>query len=395
MGAPLEGIRILDLSRLLPGPFCTMILADLGAEIVKVEDPVQGDYVRWLPPYIGKTGVRFLVLNRNKKSITLNLKDPRGVEILLELVKNYDVVVDSFRPGVLERLGVGYETASKLNPAIIYCSLTGYGKDGPYSMRAGHDINYVGYTGVLSLTGEKGRKPVLPGVQVGDLAGAMSAVIAIQAAIIERAKTGKGQALDVSLADAAFSLLPMDVGAIEAGEPVPRAGQTTLTGLQACYGTYETADGKYVGLGAIEPKFFKKFCELVGREDLEVAHFSTGEEAEKLRVELTELFKTKTQKEWCDLLEEQEVCFGPVNGLDEALEDPQLLHRGMVINVPLADGSEMRQTGLPFKLSRTPPVEPAPPPEIGQHTAEVLAQIGIADADLAELEAKGIVRSEG
>lgn len=394
MSAPLDGIRILDLSRLLPGPFCTMILADLGAEVVKVEDPVQGDYVRWLPPYIGKTGARFLVLNRNKKSITLNLKDPRGVEILLELVKRFDVVVDSFRPGVLDRLGVGYETAAELNPGIIYCSLTGYGKDGPYSMRAGHDINYTGYTGVLSLTGEKDAKPVLPGVQVGDLSGAMSAVIAIQSALIERTRTGRGQSLDVSLADAAFSLLPMDVGAIEAGEPVPRAGDTTLTGAQACYGTYETADGRYVCLGAIEPKFFKRFCEIIGREDLEVSHFSTGAEAEKLRAELTEIFKTKTRAQWLELLEEQEVCFGPVKGIDEALEDPQLKHRGMVVDVPLGDGGSMRQTGLPFKLSRTPPVEPSAPPDIGQHTAEVLAEIGIAGGQLDELRQAGVIRAQ-
>jgi len=392
MGLPLDGIRILDLSRLLPGPYCTMLLADLGAEVIKVEDPVQGDYVRWTPPYIDKTGAMYLALNRNKKSITLNLKDPRGKEILLKLIEGADVLVEGNRPGVLDKLGVGYEKGSGVNPRIIYCALTGYGQHGPYSHRAGHDINYVGYTGVLSLNGLRGGRPLPLGVQVGDLNGAMGAVVGILAALMERERSGKGQFVDASLAAGAFSLLPLIVGCIEAGDDPQRAGETRLTGGIACYNTYETSDNRYVCLGAIEPKFFAKFCKIVGREDLEILHMGTGKDRDKLEEELQKLFRSRTSREWLDLLEDEDICFGPVKYPEEALDDPHVNEWGMVVETPLRDGRKMKQVALPFKLSRTQPGRPSTPPDIGQNTAEILGEIGIGEQEIEKLREENVVR---
>jgi crotonobetainyl-CoA:carnitine CoA-transferase CaiB-like acyl-CoA transferase len=391
MAGPLDGIRVLDLSRLLPGPFCTMIMADLGAEVVKIEDPVQGDYIRWLPPYADGLSAGFLSLNRNKKSAILNLKEKRGREIFLELIKLYDVVVEGFRPGVMEKLGVGYQTASEINPKIIYCSLTGYGQDGPYSDRAGHDINYIGYTGVLSLTGQRNEKPVPPGIQIGDMCGSLSAMIGIMAIIIERNRTGRGRHVDISLSDAAFAMLPLALAGSECGEKQLR-GENTLTGGNPCYNTYETSDGEYICIGAIEPKFFKKFCALTGREDLEVFHHGTGNDRDHLEKELTDLFKSRTRSEWLNLLEPGDVCAGPVNTLEQALQDPHIIARQMVFDVPTGKGRSIRQSGLPFKLMNTQPELPQAPPEYGEHTAEVFAQIGITNEQLAGLRASGVTK---
>ncbi|MFA6450575.1 MAG: CaiB/BaiF CoA-transferase family protein [bacterium] len=391
MPGPLEGIRVLDLSRLLPGPYCTMIMADLGAEVVKIEDPVQGDYIRWLPPYVDGLSAGFLALNRNKKSATLNLKADRGREIFLELIKTYDVVVEGFRPGVMDKLGVGYKAASAINPMIIYCSLTGYGQDGPYADRAGHDINYIGYAGALSMTGQRNGKPVLPGIQIGDMCGALSAMIGILAALHERDRSGCGQNVDVSLADAAFAMTPLLLAEIEAGEKQNR-GETTLTGGNPCYDTYITSDGEYICIGAIEPKFFKKFCKIVGREDLEVYHHGTGKDRDYLESELSTMFKTRTRDEWLKLLEPADVCIGPVNTFEQSLNDPQLTARRMFFEVPTGKGGTTRQTGLPFKLSGFQPSSPAAPPEYGEHTAMVFAEAGIDTKQIEELRAAGVIK---
>ncbi|HOC91966.1 MAG TPA: CaiB/BaiF CoA-transferase family protein [bacterium] len=392
MAGALKGVRVLDLSRLLPGPYCTMMMADMGAEVVKVEDPQQGDYLRWIPPYIDGAGAMFLALNRNKKSVTLDLKDDRGREIFLELVKKFDVVVESFRPGVMSKLGVDYATAEKINPRIIYCSLAGYGQTGPYASFAGHDINFIGYSGALDLTGLKNGKPVPPGVQIGDIGGALNALIGIQAALIERAASGRGQSVDVALADAAFCMLPMAVSGIEAGAPPERRGEAHLTGGSPVYNTYETSDGKYICIGAIEPKFFNKFCALIGRPDLIPLHFAEGEKKEILKSEMEKLFISKTRAEWMALLESQDVCVGPVNSLEEALEDPQLVSRGLIVQAPLASGKTMRQVGIPFKLSRSAMEPAAPPPAIGENNAEIFSEAGVDLDEIERLKEKGVIR---
>ena len=390
MTGPLEGIRILDLSRLLPGPFCSMLLADLGADVVKIEDPQGGDYIRWVGPYIEKESSRFLALNRNKKSAKLNLKNPRGVEIFLDLVQHYDVVLESFRPGVMDRLGVGYEVAKQRNPRIIYCAISGYGQDGPYRDRAGHDLNYIGYAGVLSLTGLSGGTPVIPGVQVGDLSAALMGAVGILSAVISRERTGEGQFVDASMMDSAISLLPLVVSMIAAGEPVPVRGESLLNGGRPIYSIYETADGKYVNIGAIEPKFFKKFCELVERPDLELLHFDEGKGKEKLRNELSALFKTRTRAEWMELLEEEDVCCGPVLGLDEMMNDPHTLAREMIRDVETTAGT-VKQTGIPIKFSGTPGTIRDVPPEFGAHTFEILSQAGVTESDMDALQKEGVI----
>lgn len=392
MSLPLDGIRILDLSRLLPGPFCSMYLADMGAEVIKVEDTVQGDYIRWLPPYIGKRSARFIALNRNKKSITLNLKEARGVELFLKLVETADVVLESFRPGVLDRLGAGYEEAKKVNTKIIYCAVTGYGQNGPYAQWAGHDINFVSYTGVLSMNAPHRKKPIPLGTQVGDLSGAMNAVIGILAALMERSKSGKGQFVDVALSEGALFMLPMTFGAIEAGEDLSKPAHRDLTGGQPCYNVYETSDAKFVALGAVEPKFFKKFCILCERPDLEILHFATGKDGEKLEVALTALFKTKTSAEWCALLEDKDVCFSPVRNPEEAMSDPQVKFREMMVDVPVDEITTVSQSALPIKMSRSSrDAKHTAPPDFGAHTEEYLSEIGVSQDELKVLRETGVI----
>lgn len=392
MSLPLDGIRVLDLSRLLPGPFCTMYLADMGAEVIKIEDTVQGDYIRWLPPYIGKRSARFIALNRNKKSVTLNLKEKKGVELFLKLVETADVVVESFRPGVLDKLGAGYEEAKKVNPGIIYCALTGFGQTGPYAQWAGHDLNFISYTGVLSMNSSASGKPMPPGTQIGDLSGAMNAVIGILSALLQKRTSGEGCFVDVALSEGAMFMLPMTFGALQAGETMTAHGHRDLTGGQPCYDVYETSDGKYVALGAIEPKFFKKFCALCERPDLEILHFATGKDGEKLRNELTALFKTRTSQEWLTLLEEQDVCFSPVKNPEEALTDPHLIARQVMVKVPVDEMTTVEQPSLPFKMSgHNSRTEHAAPPDFGADTGEYLSEIGVSENELKELRKNGII----
>lgn len=392
MSLPLDGIRVLDLSRLLPGPFCTMYLADMGAEVIKIEDTVQGDYIRWLPPYIGKRSARFIALNRNKKSVTLNLKEKKGVELFLKLVESADVVVESFRPGVLDKLGAGYEEAKKVNPSIIYCALTGFGQNGPYAQWAGHDLNFISYTGVLSMNTSSDGKPMPPGTQIGDLSGAMNAVIGILSALLHKSKTGEGGFVDVALSEGAFFMLPLIFGALQGGEPMSAHSHRDLTGGQPCYDVYETSDGKYVALGAIEPKFFKKFCALCERPDLELLHFATGKDGDRLRKELTEMFKTRTSEAWCELLEDQDVCFSPVRAPDEALKDPHLAARNVMTTVKVDEMTTVQQPALPFKISgKSGKTEHSSPPEFGGDTAKYLAEIGVSEDELKDLIKNGII----
>ncbi|HWV86668.1 MAG TPA: CoA transferase, partial [Capillimicrobium sp.] len=272
-GLPLEGVRVLDLSRLLPGPFCSLLLADFGADVVKVEDTGAGDYARWAPPRFdgvedSAAGAFFLALNRNKRSIRVDLKTEAGRDVLLRLARDADVLLESFRPGVLDRLGVGYERLREANPGLVYCAITGYGQDGPYRDRSGHDMNYLGLVGLLGLTGEAGGPPVPPAGQIADIGGgALMAAFAILAALRERDRSGEGQLVDVSMADGALSWLGMLAARVFAGDAPPRRGRLELAGGIICYRPYAASDG-WVTLGALEPKFWAAWCRGVGREDL-------------------------------------------------------------------------------------------------------------------------------
>ncbi len=408
MSLPLEGIRVLDLSRLLPGGFCSMLLADFGADVVKVEDTGMGDYIRWsVPHYDGAhesaRSALFLALNRNKRSIRLDLKHERGREALLRLVPEYDVVLESFRPGVLDRLGVGYERLSQENPGLVYCAISGYGQDGSKRDASGHDMNYLGLIGLLGLTGERGGEPVQAAGQIADLGGgALMAAFGIMAALRERdgaparpegagkasQGSGVGQMVDVSMADGALSWLAIVAASYFADGAVPRRGDLPLAGSMICYRPYECTDG-WVTLGALEPKFWQAFCRGVGREDLVPSQFERpGSQA---HAEVVEIFSGRSRADWEAFARAHDCCLEPVLELDEALESELVRERGMVVEVE-QPGAErpVRQLGIPVKLGRTPGEHARlPGPALGEHTEAVLLRAGFTEAEVAELLAMG------
>jgi alpha-methylacyl-CoA racemase len=391
MGLPLEGVRVLDLSRLLPGGFCSLLLADFGAEVLKVEDTGMGDYIRWSPPFYdgaheSARSALFLSLNRNKKSIRLDLKSVGGREALLRLVRDYDVVLESFRPGVLDRLGVGYERMREENPGIVFCSISGYGQDGPKRDASGHDMNYLGLIGLLGLTGAAGGEPVQAGGQIADLGGgALMAAFGIMAALRERdAGSGEGQLVDVSMADGALAWLAMVAAAYFADGAVPRRGELPLAGALICYRPYECSDG-WVSLGALEPKFWQAWCRGVGREDLIGVQFERpGSDAHR---QVQEIFRSRSRAEWEAFAREHDCCLEPVLELDEALDSELVKAREMVVELE-QPGAErpVRQLGIPVKLSRTPGDHARlPGPALGEHTEEVLLAAGYSAEEVAEL----------
>jgi crotonobetainyl-CoA:carnitine CoA-transferase CaiB-like acyl-CoA transferase len=380
-------VRVLDLTRLLPGGYCTLLLADLGADVVKVEEPVRGDYLRWTPPLVDGESAGHLALNRGKRSITLNLKHPNGAAVLRRLVGGFDVLVESFRPGVLDRLGLGYEALSEVHPPLVYCAITGYGQDGPYRDLVGHDINYLGYAGVLSMTGPPGGEPVVPGVQVGDLGGGgLPAALGIAAALFERNATGRGRFVDVSMLDGAVSWLSIHAGAFFASGDAQDRGRAPLSGGYACYGIYRTRDGRHLTVGALEPRFWEALCRTLGFPELVDLQFGPPDVQADLRERLERTFAERDRDDWLRVFAPVEACVGPVNDLAETFADPQVLHRGMVATI---DG---RRVG-PGPLLKPGDVRAAsgPAPGLGQHTDEVLARAGYAGAEIDELRAAGVV----
>src|SRR5215218_9024790 len=332
----LSDVRVLDLSRLLPGGFCSLLLADFGAQVLKVEDTGMGDYVRWSAPgYEGAEdsakSALFLALNRGKRSIRLNLKDEDGRAVLLRLVREYDVLLESFRPGVMDRLGVGYERLRRENPGLVYCAVTGYGQDGPNTARSGHDMNYLGLNGVLGLTGEAGGAPVQPGGQIADLGGgALMAAFGIMAALRERDRSGEGQLVDVSMFDGSLSWLALVAAKYLADAAVPGRGELELAGGLICYRPYACRDG-WVTLGALEPKFWQEWCQGVGREDLAEKQFEPpGSEA---HAEVERVFLERTRDEWQAFASEHDCCLEPVLDLDEALDSELVKAREMVVTL--------------------------------------------------------------
>ncbi|MBM4323444.1 MAG: CoA transferase, partial [Deltaproteobacteria bacterium] len=346
---PLTGLKMLDLSRLLPGPYCTLLLADLGMEVLKVEDPEQGDYMRMMGTVRKNDGAYFLALNRNKKSMILNLKVEEGKKIFYKLIETYDIVLEGFRPGVIDRLGIGYQELKKRNPGVILCSLSGYGQDGPYRDRSGHDINYIGLGGILELTGTKETGPLIPGAQIADIgAGALMAVLAILSAVVHRQKIGEGQHLDVAMHDGVLSWLSIHAGQYLVDQKLPQRGEMHLSGRYACYHVYPTKDERHMSLGALEPKFWKNFCEAVGKKDLILKQFIEGEERVRIIEEIKHLFMTKNQKEWTDFFKEVDACCEPVLTLDEVFQHPHVLHRKMLIEYEHPVEGKVQQVGNPI-----------------------------------------------
>ena len=392
----LLGLRVLDLTRLLPGGFCSLLLADFGADVIKVEDTGIGDYVRWAPPHYegaeeSASSALFLSLNRGKRSIRVDLKSELGKDVLLRLARDADVLIESFRPGVLDRLGVGYERLRAENPGLVYCAITGYGQDGPNRDRPGHDINYLGLNGILGLSGEADGPPVSSAAQIADLGGgALMAVAGILMALQERGRSGQGQLVDCSMFDGALSFLAMLAGEMLADGSTPHRGELRLAGGIVCYRPYECADG-YVTLGALEPKFWAEFCRGAGREDLlDHAFDPPGSAAHRT---LAEIFAARTREEWRAFASEHECCLEPVLDLDEALGGEQAAAREMVVELA-QPGAErpVRLLGVPVKLSRTPgdPTR-APGPGLGEHTRAILAEAGYSAGEIDALLEAGAV----
>lgn len=367
MDLPLNGIRILDLSHMLPGPFSTMMLADMGAEVIKIEPP-SGDGFRAREPKVNQEGSAFLMVNRSKKSCALNLRTPEGLSQFMALAASADVVIEQYKPGTAKRLGIDYESVRKVNPQIVYCSLSGYGQDGPYRDMPGHDINYLSISGVLDTVGRRGEAPALPGIQVADLCGAQWAIISILLALMARSRSGKGQYIDLSMTDAVFPWLSLFLSDYAANGTVSSRGETRSGGAYAFYNVYETADGRYVSLGAAEPKFWTIFCRTVGHEEWIDRQNLGGEQREALIAEVAAMFKTRSQKEWLELLFDKNCCFTPVQNIEEALHDPHLLSRGMEVTLHHPTEGDVLNFAFPVKFSGMQPAQPVSPPTCGEHT---------------------------
>lgn len=372
MSLPLSGIRVLDLTRLLPGAFCTMILADLGAEVVKVEEPSMGDYIRYMPPLVNGVSIYHIMLNRNKKSVALNLKDEEGRKAFLKLAGSADVIVEGFRPGVVRRLGVDYDTVKRINPGIIYCSITGYGQNSSYAGKAGHDINYISLAGILSISQKTGENvPAIPPVQIADLSGGVIASLSILAALIQRGRTGRGAYIDISMTDTSLLWNIMNIAACIALSKQPSEEDLVLNGSYGCYRVYETGDGRYISVGALESKFWSSLCEALGLKDLTSKQYSRGERV-KVIDEMKKTFKSKTQNELLKTLENVDTCIAPVLNIPEALNSSYVKERGLIVEVNHPKAGRVKILLSPIKISGLSLDIRLHAPELGEHNSEIL-----------------------
>jgi len=388
MTLPLEGIRILDLSRLLPGPYCSMLLSDLGAEVIKFEQPGVGDYMREMIPEI------FMSVNRNKKSVTLSLKSEKGKEVFYRMVEKSDVVLEGFSPGVTERLGVDYGKVSKINPMIVYCSISGFGQDGPYRDRPGHDINYLGVGGVLSLPGRVGEPPSRPGIPVGDLSSSMFATVSILAALMARDKMGKGQYIDVSMTDSIVSWMSVRAGGYLTKGKLPKVSE--MSHMSPANDIFETKDGKKITVGALEEHFWENLCKVLGLEELfndtrYSTHKKRVENGKEISEKLRSVFLKKTRDEWLQKIEKARVPCGPVYTMEEVFSDPHIIHRGLVQEIDDPKLGKIKQVPFPVKFSETPAEVKSPPPEMGEHTEKVLLAFGYSREEIEDLKRENVV----
>jgi len=385
MTRPLEGVRVLDLTRLLPGPFGTLVLADLGAQVDKVEDPTGGDYLRHMPPQIGDQNTAFLALNRGKRSIVLDLKRPEGRALLERLLPRYDVLVEQFRPGVLDRLGLSHASLREKFPRLVIAALTGYGQTGPLAHRAGHDIDYLARAGLLGLTGPVDGPPQPPGFQLADVAGGMWTVIGILAALRARDATGQGSIVDIAMSEATLPFAIAQLAPLAAAQS-PRRGGEPLTGGIASYATYETSDGRYVALGALEPKFWKSFCDGVGLP-VDMGAMIPGPHQVDLKKRVADIFRTRTRDEWAAFGAERDCCLEPVLEPTELTRDPHLVAREAFVEQQTPFGASLQ-----LRLPVGDPKQASPPPAMGEHTEAILREGGVSPEEIAALKSAGVVR---
>ena len=388
---PLEYFKVLDFSTLLPGPYATLVLSDLGADILRVVSGSRPDLAALMPPFLPGTDIsaNLAWLGRGKRSITLNLKKPRGITIIKQLISEYDILVEQFRPGVMDKLGLGYEHLKKINPGLIYCSLTGYGQDGPYSKRAGHDINYLARSGLMSYSGTKADGPVLTGMQIADVAsGSNNVIIGILAAVLYRNNTGKGQHIDISMMDGVVPFNAMTgAGFLVNGISPVREGEILNGG--SLYDFYETKDGKYISFGGLEPQFFSAFCNTIGCPDL-IEGGVMPKDIDQVKARVRKIIKTKTRDEWEESFKDVDACVEPVLSLSEALNDPHVNHRRLVVDVELPDGGSVRQIGTPIRFSETPLQYSKAGQPAGTNNRDVLLKLGYSEEEIEDFKTSGL-----
>ncbi|SDH37299.1 CaiB/BaiF CoA transferase family protein [Pseudomonas panipatensis] len=392
MKGPLASLKIIDFSTLLPGPFASLLLADMGAEVLRVESPTRMDLIRVLPPHDGGVSASHAYLNRNKRSIALDLKRPEALEVVRQLVREYDIVLEQFRPGVMERLGIGYEALKAINPGLIYVAITGYGQTGPYRERAGHDINYLALAGVASYTGRRDTGPLPLGVQLADIAGgSLHGVMGLLAAVIHRQQTGEGQLVDVSMTDCAFSLNGMAGAGYLACGVEPQMEALALNG-GSFYDYYRTRDGRWFSVGSLEPQFMQQLCAAIGRPELAARGLSPkAEEQRALKREIAIEFERRDFAELCECFAAVDACVEPMLPFAEALEHPQIKARGLVTDVPRGDAGSQRQMACPIRFSAGLPAPRHIGAALGAHTEEVLQELGYSAEQVATLKADGVI----
>ncbi|MED2973226.1 CaiB/BaiF CoA-transferase family protein [Fictibacillus sp. B-59209] len=387
----LEGITILDLTGLVPGPFTSMLFADYGAEVIKIERPGLGETGRHLEPLVDGSGRMFEMLNRNKKSITLNLKSSEGKEIFRKLAQQADVIIEGFRPGVMDRLGLGYEDISVINERVIYCSLSGFGQTGSLKNLAAHDINYASYSGFLGTNVTADGTISMPGSLLGDIAGGyMPATIGILLAILGRERTGIGQYVDISIVDGLFSLLLPTLAEFLDQEKNFNPSKTWFTGAWACYNVYQSKDGKYITIGPLEEKFWHSFCQLIERPDFIDIQFEP-EKQEDMRSEIAAYFKQKNRDVAIDEMIQMDIPAAPVQTIDDVINSEWVKERNLLFEREGKDGGRIIELGSPFKLSNSPAEYKTLPPELGQHNDEILSRIGFVSSDISELREQGVI----
>jgi len=387
----LKGLKVLDLTRLLPGPFCSMVLADYGAEILKIEVPGEGDYLRSWAPLVDGISAFFLAVNRNKSSMTLNLKEAEGRELFKKLLLEYDVVLESFRPGVMERLGCGFKELVAIKPNLIYCSISGYGQSGPESLKAGHDLNYMAESGVLNTTSSR-EIPAISGIQVADVAGgALYAVSAVLAAYIRVLKGGKGACLDISMTDGLVSMLPLLSAYHYALGLEPSPDTTMFNGQLACYHIYRTKDGREIALGALEEKFWQNFCRAIERDDLIAGDHQELARQDDLKKELTAIFGARDAVQWQTLLAGRDTCCEILRTMTEVHADPHFKARGMFWRLPLENGAELVQTNCAVMVDENKPTQHRPAPKLGEDTDQILNGLGFDQDSILALRERGVI----